>query len=125
MGGDQQPVWENRAHFFGAAGEAMRRILIDRARKRQVRKASGLSDPEALQESQIECCAPDSELISLNEALGCLETVDGQAAQLVKLRYFIGMTVADAAGALGMSQRQAERLWTFAKAWLRSAIRAD
>lgn len=125
LGGDQQPVWENRAHFFGAAAEAMRRILIDRARKRQVRKASGLADPEELQESRIECRLPDEELLALNEVLDRFTKVDSQAVRLIKLRYFIGMNVTEAANTLGMSQRQSERLWTFAKAWLRDAIQTD
>lgn len=122
LGGDQQPRWENRAHFFGAAGEAMRRILIDRARKRQVRKASGLAEPEVIQESQIASRTPDEELIALHEVLDRFAKVDAQAAKLVKLRYFIGMNMAEAAEALGLSKRQAERSWTFAKAWLRDAI---
>lgn len=125
LGGDKQPAWENRAHFFGAAAEAMRRILIDRARKRQVRKTSGLEDPQELQESQIECRVADEELLALHEVLDRFAIVDSQAARLVKLRYFIGMNVAEVANTLGLSQRQTERLWTFTKAWLRDAIQTD
>ena len=123
LGGDQQPRWQNRAHFFGAAAEAMRRILIDRARKRQVRAASGLAAPEELHESRIDLHVPDSELLALHEVLDRLAQVDAEAAALVKLRYFVGLSMAEAAGASGISLRQAERHWTFAKAWLRDALR--
>jgi RNA polymerase sigma factor (TIGR02999 family) len=122
LGGDQQPRWQNRAHFFGAAAEAMRRILIDRARKRQVRAASGLAAPEELHESRIELRVPETELLALHEVLDELAKVDADAARLVKLRYFIGMRMAEAVEAMGISLRQGERLWTFAKAWLRDAI---
>jgi RNA polymerase sigma factor (TIGR02999 family) len=115
LGGDQQPQWQNRAHFFGAAAEAMRRILIDRARKRQLRASSGLSAPEELHESRIQLRVPEAELLALHEVLD----------RLVKLRYFIGMSMAEAVEALAISLRQGERLWTFAKAWLRDAIRRD
>ena len=125
LGADQQPQWRNRAHFFGAAAEAMRRILIDRARKRDVRLASGLANPEVFEDSRIEVEAPVDELLALDEVLDQLEKVDADAARLVKLRYFTGMSMAQAAEALGMTLRGAERLWTFAKAWLRDAIRRE
>lgn len=125
LGGDQQVRWQNRAHFFGAAAEAMRRILIDRARKRQVRAASGLAVPEELHESRIEIRVPNTELLALDEVLDRLAKVDADAARLVKLRYFIGMNMAESAEALGIPLRQGERLWTFAKAWLRDAIHRE
>jgi RNA polymerase sigma factor (TIGR02999 family) len=125
LGADQQPRWQSRAHFFGAAGEAMRRILIDRARKRQVRAASGLAAPEELHESQLALQVPDAELLALHEVLDRLERVDAEAARLVKVRYFVGMSMAEAVEALGIPLRQGERLWTFAKSWLRDAIRHD
>jgi len=123
LGADAQPKWQNRAHFFGAAAEAMRRILIDRARKRAVRQASGLATPEELHESRIEVQAPADELLAVHEALDGLAAVDVTAAELVKLRYFVGMTLPEAAEALGLSVRSAERLWTFSRAWLRDALR--
>jgi len=123
LGADAQPTWQNRAHFFGAAAEAMRRILIDRARKQAVRQASGLAAPEDLHESRIEIQAPTDELLAVHEALDGLAAVDATAAQLVKLRYFVGMTLPEAAEALGLSLRSAERLWTFSRAWLRDALR--
>jgi len=122
LGGDAQPTWENRAHFFSAAAEAMRRILIDGARKRAVRKESGLASPEELHESRIELQAPADELLAVHEALDGLEVVDASAAQLVKLRYFVGMTLPEAAESLDLSLRTAERLWTFSRAWLRDAL---
>jgi RNA polymerase sigma factor (TIGR02999 family) len=125
LGGDQQPHWQNRAHFFGAAAEAMRRILIDRVRKRQVRASSGLAAPEELHESRIELRVPETELLALHEVLDQLAKVDEAAARLVKLRYFIGLSMADAVEVMGISLRQGERLWTFAKAWLRDAIHRD
>ena len=125
LGGDRQPRWQNRAHFFGAAAEAMRRILIDRARKRQVRASSGLAAPEELHESRIQLRVPEAELLALHEVLDQLAKVDAEAAELVKLRYFVGMSMAEAVEALGISRRQGERLWTFSKAWLRDAISRD
>jgi RNA polymerase sigma factor (TIGR02999 family) len=123
LGADAQPRWQNRAHFFGAAAEAMRRILIDRARRQAVRQASGLVAPEELHESRFEIQAPTDELLAVHEALDGLAAVDATAAELVKLRYFVGMTLPEAAEALGLSLRSAERLWTFSRAWLRDALR--
>jgi RNA polymerase sigma factor (TIGR02999 family) len=125
LGAGQQPRWQSRAHFFAAAAEAMRRILIDRARKRQVRLASGLANPEVFEDSQIEVKTPVDELLALHEVLDQLERVDAAAARLVKLRYFVGMNMTQAAEAMGVTLRSAERLWTFAKAWLRDAIRRE
>jgi DNA-directed RNA polymerase specialized sigma24 family protein len=101
----------------------MRRILIDRARKRRVRAASGLAAPEELDESRLVLQTPEAELLGLDEVIDGLSQVDAQAARLVKLRYFIGLEMAEAAEVMGLSLRQAERLWTFAKAWLRDALR--
>jgi len=123
--GNSEARFQNRAHFFGAAAEAMRRILIDLARKRQVRASSGLAAPEELNESRIELRVPEAELLALHEVLDQLAKVDADAARLVKLRYFVGMSMSEAVEALGISLRQGERLWTFAKAWLRDAIRRD
>jgi RNA polymerase sigma factor (TIGR02999 family) len=123
LGAGAQPTWQNRAHFFGAAAEAMRRILIDRARKRAVRQVSGLAAPEELHESRLEIQAPTDELLAVHEALDGLTDVDATAAKLVKLRYFVGMTLPEAAEVLGLSLRSAERLWTFSRAWLRDALR--
>jgi RNA polymerase sigma factor (TIGR02999 family) len=125
LGGEQMPLWENRSHFFAAASEAMRRILIDRARKVQVRRAAGLGTRESIDDSRIQLQAPEGEIIEINQVLDRLTMVDSRAAELVKLRYFVGLTMSEAAKSLGLSLRNAERLWTFAKAWLRDAIRRD
>lgn len=122
VGKDGQAHFANRAHFFAAAAEAMRRILIDRARKRDVRRVAGLATPEELHASRIELHVPTDELLAVHEALDGLAAVDASAAQLVKLRYFVGMTLAEAAESLGLSLRSAERLWTFSRAWLREAL---
>ena len=122
LGGDPQAAWQNRAHFFGAAAEAMRRILIDRARRRKVRQASGLDAPEELLESRIEWRVPADELLAVNDALEELAVVDAVAARLVKLRFFAGLEMTETAHVLGLSLRATERLWTFSRAWLRDRM---
>jgi len=113
-----QPGWNSRGHFFGAAARAMRRILIERARGRARDKRGGgrrripLSAVEVAVEQ-----APD-DLLALDEALGRLERTDPEAVKLVELRYFAGMTMAQAAEALGTPLRSAERTWTYARSWL-------
>jgi RNA polymerase sigma factor (TIGR02999 family) len=123
LAGGHAATFQNRAHFFGAAAEAMRRILIDRARKRAVRQSSGLAAPEELHESRLEIHVPADELLAVHEALDGLASVDATAAELVKLRYFVGMTLPEASESLGLPLRSAERLWTFSRAWLRDALR--
>ena len=116
--------WENRAHFFGAAGEAMRRILVDHARKKNSAKRGGGKKPtEYSDESTIALNVPTEELLTVHEALDSLALEDPKAAELVKLRYFVGMTMDEAAEALGMKKRTAEALWTYAKIQLKNAIR--
>jgi RNA polymerase sigma factor (TIGR02999 family) len=110
-------AWENRRHFFGAAAEAMRRILVERARRRY-RFAEELSDDE----SRLICEPPAAEILAVHDALDQLAAVDAEAAELVKLRYFVGMSMPEAAEAIGQSLRQTERVWTFARAWLRRAL---
>ena len=125
LGGDQQPHWQNRAHFFGAAAEAMRRILIDRARHRHALRHGG--DLQRLNLDDVEVAAgsgDDEHLLAVHEALDRLVEVDPQKAQLVKLRYFAGMTIEEAALALGVSEPTAKRWWTFARTWLYREIRA-
>jgi RNA polymerase sigma factor (TIGR02999 family) len=118
VGGDQAPHWNSRGHLFAAAAEAMRRILVDQARrKRSARHGGGrlrLDLPADL-------AAPESrsdDLVALDEALGRLERHDADAARLVKLRYFAGLSHQEAAQALGMSRGAADRLWALARAWL-------
>ncbi len=123
LAGPDAQRWENRAHFFGAAGEAMRRILVDHARRKQSLKRGGGSQREVLDESALVLTAPPDELLAVHEALDELAHEDSAAAELVKLRYFIGMTMQEAASALGLPLRTTERLWTYARVWLHREIR--
>ena len=110
--------WQNRAHFFGAAAEAMRRILIDRARRKgRQRRGSGVEHIDA-DNIEIACPTPDDQLLALNEALDRFATREPQQAELVKLRYFVGLTIVEAAHVLGVSEATAKRWWTYARAWL-------
>jgi RNA polymerase sigma factor (TIGR02999 family) len=109
--------WNSRGHFFAAAAEAMRRILVENARKKSSLKRGGLWARQSLDEEKL--AAPEAEdLLALDEALSGLSAADPQAAELVKLRYFAGMTVKQAAEVLEMSPRNADFLWAFARAWL-------
>lgn len=121
--GSDQRSWANRSHFFAAAAEAMRRILVEHARRKKSLKRGGGAEREELNESALVLAAPADELLAVHEALGELEKEDPTSAELVKLRYFVGMTMEEAAAALGLAHRSAERLWTYARAWLRRAIR--
>lgn len=114
--------WPNRAYFFAAAAEAMRRILIEKARRKLSAQKAGLQNREDLRESQIIVKAPSDELLAVHEALTDLEKEDPQVAELVKLRYFIGMTMPQAAEAMELPLRTAERLWSFGKVYLKSRI---
>ena len=119
-----QADWDNRAHFFGAAAEAMRRTLVDHARKKLAAKRGGGAVHEELDESSVAIAVPPDELLAVHEALDRLEAEHPQAAELVKLRYFVGLTMDEAAVALGMGKRSAEGLWTFARVWLHRVIGA-
>lgn len=114
--------FDNRGHFFAAAAEAMRRILVDSARQKQASKRGGLGARVDLELGNIADEKSAMELLALDEVLEGLAAADPQAAELVKLRYFAGFTVPEAATALNISQRTTERLWTYARAWLRRAI---
>jgi RNA polymerase sigma factor (TIGR02999 family) len=117
--------WQNRAHFFGAAAEAMRRILVDHARRKKSLKRGGGIENEELTDAVIVLAAPADELLAVHEALDKLALVDPSAAELVKLRYFVGMTMDEAALALGLGKRTAENLWTYARVWLHRSIRLE
>jgi len=111
--------FENRAHFFGAAAEAMRRILIERARRKLAAKNG--AGAEHLDAAEIEIVAPtekDEELLAVHEALDALAAHDGRKAELVKLRYFAGLTIEETADVLGVSAPTAKRDWTYARTWL-------
>jgi RNA polymerase sigma factor (TIGR02999 family) len=118
LAGNGNDHWEGRRHFFGAAAEAMRRILIDNARRKQaIRHGGGLHRTE-LDDLQLAAGAPDDELLAVDEALDALAAHDQRKAELVKLRYFVGLTLKEAAKILGLSERTAKRDWAYARAWL-------
>jgi RNA polymerase sigma factor (TIGR02999 family) len=119
--GPQQ--WNSRGHFFGAAAQAMRRILVERARRKRRHKHGGERRRVDLDEAIAETRAPD--LLALDEALTRLAASDELAANLVQLRYFAGLTMPQAAAALGISLRQAERNWTYARTWLHGELSGD
>jgi RNA polymerase sigma factor (TIGR02999 family) len=123
LAGSDRQKWHGRAHFFGAAAEAMRRILIDKARRKASQKRGGDQPPEELHESRIELSAPSAEILAVHDALDALAAEDRMAAEVVKLRYFVGMTIPEIADALGMAARTADRHWAFARAWLKQSIR--
>lgn len=110
--------WQSRAHFFGAAAEAMRRILIERARRKQAAKRGACAAHLDLDQVDVAATADDDTLLAINDALEKLALEDAHCAELVKLRFFVGLDYADAAKALGISERTAKRYWTFARAWL-------
>lgn len=122
LGGDQQPTWENRTHFFCAAAEAMRRILIDRARRRQARRHGGGQQRVDVDEVEISAPMKDDELLAVHEALDRFGQLAPEKAELVKLRYFAGLGLKEAGQVLGISEPTAVRWWTYAKAWLYQAI---
>lgn len=113
----------NRAHFFGAAAEAMRRILIEKARRKQAARHGGNQPAADLQEMDIPSPAPTDELLALHDALDQLAAQDPAKAELVKLRYFVGLTLEETAEVLGISLATAKRQWTFARAWLHAEIK--
>jgi RNA polymerase sigma factor (TIGR02999 family) len=110
--------WDSRGHFFAAAAEAMRRILVDAARRRGALKRGGDCTREPLHESQLIAAEVPGNLLAVDEALQRLELTDPRAAELVKLRYFAGLTLREAAAALGVSPRTADDIWAYARAWL-------
>jgi RNA polymerase sigma factor (TIGR02999 family) len=119
VGSEPAPGWESRGHFFAAAAEAMRRILVDRARRKQARRHGGGRGRVELDDIEPAVPAPDDDLLALDEALDQLERHDPLSAQLVKLSYFAGLSVDQAAAALRLSRATAYRQLAFARAWLR------
>lgn len=116
------PRWQNRGHFFAAAAEAMRRILVERARRQNRIKHGGEMARQELDEVPIAAPEIREDLIALDAALTKLYEVDRLAADLVQLRYFAGLTMTEAAESLGLTLRSAERTWTYARAWLHQEI---
>jgi len=126
MDGERVKHWNSRGHFFAAAAEAMRRILVENARRRKSIKRGGDLRREALTESPV--VTPEvsgDDLLDLDAALDRLAQQDPQSAQLVKLRYFAGLTIPESAELLSISPRKADMLWSFARAWLRRELAND
>jgi RNA polymerase sigma factor (TIGR02999 family) len=118
LSGSGQECWTNRGHFFAAAAEAMRRILIDRARRRNALKRHAGTQRIDLDQIDLAFQADEESLLVVDDALQKLQSQAPQCAELVKLRFFVGMSYEEAAQALGISERSAKRYWTFARAWL-------
>jgi RNA polymerase sigma factor (TIGR02999 family) len=114
--------WNSRGHFFAAAAEAMRRILVDLARKKHSAKHGGGHERQPLDEAQVMAPEVGEDLVALDEALEQLAARDAEAAKLVQLRFFAGLTLAQAAETLGISPRSADRVWTYARAFLLAAL---
>jgi RNA polymerase sigma factor (TIGR02999 family) len=116
--GSENQRWDGRAHFFAAAAEAMRRILIERARRKRAARHGGGQAPANVDEIEIAAPAQDDELLAVSDALDKFAARDKQKAELVKLRYFVGLTLEEAAGALGVAVPTASRWWSYSRAWL-------
>ena len=126
LGGDQQPNWANRAHFFAAAAESMRRILIENARRKRAVRHGGEFAKVSANETGFDLAAPvesDEELLLINEAIDGLTAHDARKAELVKQKYFAGLTLEEAADVLGISHRTAKRDWAYARAWLFNEVK--
>jgi RNA polymerase sigma factor (TIGR02999 family) len=122
LAGSEAPGWTSRTHFFGAAAEAMRRILVDQARRKSAVKRGGEFARNQLDEALISVAGPDEEVIAIHEALDQLAAEDPAAAELVKMHYFGGFSMDEATELLGMSRATGYRLWTYARAWLRTLL---
>jgi RNA polymerase sigma factor (TIGR02999 family) len=116
--GSSASAWKNRAHFFAAAAEAMRRILIEHARRKQTLKRGARARKVDLDHVDIAVETDESTLLQVSDALEKLASVDPQCADLIKLRFFVGLNYEEAAQALGISERSAKRHWTFGRSWL-------
>ena len=118
------PGFENRGHFFAAAAEAMRRLLIESARRKASLKRSGNRQQVDLSTLDLAATADDDTLLAVNEALDKLTAVDPVGAELIKLRFFVGLSNVEAAAVLGLSERTAKRTWAYARAWLHAELTA-
>ena len=122
---DKAPHWNSRGHFFAAAAEAMRRILVDQARRKLSLRHGGNWQRHPIEDQEIEAPEPSADLLAIHDALERFQAVDAMAAQIVKLRYFAGLTIRQAAEALAISTSTADRSWAYARAWLHTALSHD
>jgi RNA polymerase sigma factor (TIGR02999 family) len=122
LGNERDQSWDGRGHFFAAAGEAMRRVLVEQARRRRAVKRGGEVKRDELCESAIAAPHPVEELLVVDEVLDELAEVDPVAANLVKLRFYAGLNTRETAAALGISVRSAHNVWTYARSWLHQRI---
>ena len=125
VGSEEGRDWDNRGHFFAAAAEAMRRILVDNARRKRSLKRGANVAREVLHESRLALPHANEDLLALDEALKKLAETDEKVAELVNLRYFAGLSINEAAQVLGISPRTADRLWAYARAWLHREIHGE
>jgi RNA polymerase sigma factor (TIGR02999 family) len=123
--GEKGQRWKSRGHFFGAAAEAMRRILVDQARRKQADKRGGRGRRVPLDAAQVGFCSPADEVLEIDDALNRLAVEDPLAARLVQLRYFAGLSIEDAAEVVGLSRSTGYEHWSYAKARLRILLDAD
>ena len=125
LSGDENRKWNDRTHFFAAAAEAMRRILVDNARRKHAQRHGGGQLRVEMPEISCGIVENDNQVLAVNEALEKFATLDKQKAELVKLRYFVGMTIEEAAEVLGISAATAKRHWAYARAWLYEEMRTQ
>ena len=122
---DNAQRWDSRSHFFGAAAEAMRRILVENARRKNRQKHGGEFQRVEWKESDFATALPDERLLAIDEALARLAIEDSQSAELVKLRFFAGFSISEAAELLGISRSNAYAQWAYARAWLQCQVESD
>src|SRR5512134_3173668 len=123
--GGEKRKWNDRTHFFAAAAEAMRRILVDNARRKRAQRHGGGQQRVEVPDLASAVTETADKVLAVNEALEKFAVLDPQKAEVVKLRYFVGLTIDQAADALGISERTAKRYWAFARAWLHEEIKAQ
>jgi RNA polymerase sigma factor (TIGR02999 family) len=125
LAGNDARKWNDRTHFFAAAAEAMRRILVDNARRKRTQRHGGGQQRVEMPDIASAADENDDKVLAVNDALGKLAKLDPQKAELVKLRYFVGLTIEEAGEVMGISERTAKRYWTFSRAWLHEEIKAQ
>ncbi len=124
-GPGDQPRWESRNHFYAVAAESMRRILIDAARRKKAAKRAAPQSRVEIDPDRLALPANSPDVLAIDETLGKLAETDPQAAELVKLRYFAGLTIPEAAEVLGISSRTANSWWAYARAWMLAELRPE